>query len=97
MSEIDVVALISAKPGSEELVQQALTELVTPTRSEEGCLAYYLSVSQADPTVFVTVERWRSQADLDAHLQTEHIAKAFAAAGDHLIAAPAIHPLTNVV
>ena len=96
MPDIDVVALITAKPGSEDAVREALSELVEPTRDEEGCINYHLTVSAADPTVFVTVERWRSQEDLDAHMRTPHIAAAFAAAGEHLAAPPAIHPLRPV-
>lgn len=93
---LDVVAVITAKPGSEEVVQQALSELVTATRTEEGCLSYALNRSAADPAVFVTVEQWREQADLDAHLQTPHLQHALAVAGEHLAAPPAIHPLQPV-
>jgi quinol monooxygenase YgiN len=42
------------------------------------------------------MESWRSQADLDAHLQTPYVQQALAAAGDHLAQAPAIHPLRHV-
>lgn len=96
MPDIDVVALITAKPGSEDVVREALSSLVEPTRAEEGCIDYYLTVSAADPTVFVTVERWRSQDALDAHMKTPHIAEAFGAAGEHLAAPPAIHPLQSI-
>jgi quinol monooxygenase YgiN len=44
----------------------------------------------------VTQERWRGQDDLDAHLQTQHVAEAFAAAGEALATAPGIHPLVPV-
>ena len=93
---LQVVALITARPGSEELVGQALAELVTATRGEQGCLSYELNRSGADGTVFVTVEQWRDQADLDAHMQTPHVAQAFATAGEHLAGPPVIHPLVPV-
>ncbi|MDL5159055.1 putative quinol monooxygenase [Actinomycetospora termitidis] len=93
---LQVVALITAKPGSEELVGKALEELVTATRAEEGCLSYELNRSGADGTVFVTVEQWREQSDLDAHLQTPHIAQALSVTDGHLAAPPAIHPLVPV-
>jgi quinol monooxygenase YgiN len=96
MADLPVVAVITAKAGSEQQVQQALTALVEPTRSEPGCISYELLVSAADPATFITVETWRSQADLDAHLQTDHVQGALAAAGDHLAQAPAIHPLSPV-
>lgn len=96
MTELQAVAVISAKPGSQDQVKEALTALVEPTRAEEGCLSYDLFESASTPGTFVTVERWRDQADLDAHLQTEHIAAALAATGDHLATAPGIHPLVPV-
>jgi quinol monooxygenase YgiN len=93
---LDVVAVITAKPGSEDVVRQALEELVTATRTEEGCLAYALNRSAADAAVFVTVEQWRGQDDLDAHLQTPHLQAALAATGEHLAVPPAIHPLQPI-
>lgn len=96
MADLDVVAVLVAKAGSESVVGDALRALVEPTRAEAGCLSYDLYVSQADPATFITVERWRSQDDVDAHMGTPHIAQAFAAAGDHLAAPPTIHPLRPI-
>lgn len=94
MTDLNVIALITAKPGSESVVRDALTELLGHTRQEEGCLKYELFESQAAPGTFVTVEEWTGQEALDAHLASAHIAAAFAAAGDAMAGAPAIHPLT---
>lgn len=96
MSDLNVVAVLKAKPGSEAVLQAALAELVQPTRAESGCLSYELFSSLSDPTTFVTVERWRGQDDLDAHMQTPHIAAALQAAGDALDGGPSIHPLAPV-
>jgi len=96
MSDLNVVAVLKAKPGSEDALQAALGSLVGATREEDGCLAYELFASAAEPGTFVTVEKWRSQADLDAHLQTEHVAAALAAGADLFGAAPAIHPLQAI-
>ena len=68
MSELHVVATIPAMNGSEEIVRGALTTLGEATRGEAGCLAYDLFESASTPGTFVTVERWRGQDDLDAHL-----------------------------
>ena len=93
MPEMDVVAVLIAKRGSESIVAAALHDLVEPTRAEPGCMSYDLFSSAASPQTFITKERWRSQDDLDAHMQTAHIQAALSAAGDHLAAAPGIHPL----
>ena len=96
MPDLSVVAVLVAQPGREAVLRDALIALVPPTLQEEGCLAYELNESAAAPGTFLTVERWRAQADLDAHLQTPHVAQAFAAAGEALAAAPAVHPLVPV-
>lgn len=97
MADLTVVAVIVAQPGKADVVRDALVALVPPTLEEEGCLSYALSESAVQPGTFVTVERWRSQADADAHLGTPHVQAAFAAAGESLSAAPAIHPLVPLV
>ncbi|WP_375489361.1 putative quinol monooxygenase [uncultured Jatrophihabitans sp.] len=93
---VPVVAIITAKPESTDLVREALSELVGPTREEPGCISYSLYQSSADPAVFVTVESWRAADDLDQHMKTEHIAATFAKAGDGLAGAPAIHALVPI-
>jgi quinol monooxygenase YgiN len=96
MSNLRVVAMMKAKPGSEHELLAALTGLVEPTRAEDGNLGYDLFTSNVDPTTFVTIEEWRSQDDLDAHMKTPHITEALASAGSAFAAPPEIHPLTHV-
>ena len=96
MSDLRVVAEIIAKPGSEDVIREVLSQLASATQSEDGCNSYELFESAAVPGIFFTLESWHSQAALDAHLQTDHVAAAFAVAGEHVSAAPAIHPLTAV-
>jgi quinol monooxygenase YgiN len=96
MADLRVVALIPAKSGSEDVVRAALTELADATQGHQGCTGYQLFESAVAPGTFVTVESWQGQADLDAHLQTEDIATALAAAEGHLAGDVAIHPLVAV-
>lgn len=93
MADLPVVAVITARPGSEKQVEEALNALIEPTRAEAGCVSYNLFVSAADPATFITVETWSSQADLDAHLQAPHVQGALTAAAEHLAGTPGIHPL----
>jgi quinol monooxygenase YgiN len=95
MSDLTVVAVITAKPGSADIVRDALVALVHPTRDEDGNLAYDLYESDVADT-FVTIESWREPADLQAHMASAHIAATFATAGDHLAAAPVIHSLSPI-
>jgi quinol monooxygenase YgiN len=94
--DLVVVALIAAKPGSEDVVRGALEQLVAPTRDEAGCRSYDLYESATTAGTYVTVEAWGEQSDLDAHMASPHIAATFAAAGDHLASAPAIHVLKPI-
>lgn len=96
MSTLHVVATIPVKPESVELAAGGLGELALATREEEGCISYVLYESASAPGTFVTVEEWRSQDDLNAHLKSDHVAKAFSEFGDHLAGEVSIHPLRLV-
>jgi quinol monooxygenase YgiN len=93
MSNIDVVAVIAAKSGSESIVEGALRELAAASKGDQGCVAYEVFASDSTPGTFVTIEKWASQADIDAHMASPHIAQMITAAGDHLDGFPAIHTL----
>ncbi len=96
MSELHVVAVIPIKAEHVDAVAPALSELAAATREEPGCLAYDLFESTVAPGVFITVERWTDQAAVDAHMQSPHVAAAFAAAEGALAGDVAIHPLKPV-
>ncbi|HEU0121979.1 MAG TPA: putative quinol monooxygenase [Bryobacteraceae bacterium] len=72
--KIDVVAHIHAAPGHEAVVREALESFVAPTRQEEGCLRYDLFQDLSDPLKFTFIEEWTSQAALEQHSRSAHIA-----------------------
>lgn len=90
---LHVVATIPIRADGVPLARTALAELAEATRAEDGCLAYAAYESGATPGLFVIVEEWRAQADLDQHMTTPHIARAFEVLGPHLEGEVAIHPL----
>ncbi len=90
---LHVVATIPLQADATEQAHAALAELVAATLAEEGCLAYAAFESGATPGLFVTVEEWRSQDDLDQHLGTPHVARAFEVLGPSLAGEVAVHPL----
>jgi quinol monooxygenase YgiN len=96
MAPLDVVAVITAKQGSDPLVEAALKELTAASRTDRGCLAYDLFVSASAPETFITIERWASQEDIDAHMASPHIAKVVTVAGEHFDGFPAIHTLRSL-
>ena len=81
---LTAVARVKAVPGSEETVRRALIAMVVPTREEEGCVDYRLHVVNEDPGLFYFVALWRSEADLDSHLEEPHIADGLAAVANHI-------------
>ncbi|MFC8177455.1 MULTISPECIES: putative quinol monooxygenase [Nocardiaceae] len=96
LSDLKVVATITAKPESVDVVRAGLAELAAESLHEDGNVSYELFESAAEPGTFVTIEVWRSEDDLDAHMKTPHLQKALSEFGEHLAAPPAIHPLRVV-
>lgn len=72
-SGVRVVARVVARPGKEDELRVLLRGLIEPTRREPGCVTYELLQNTANSTDFTFVEEWRSEADLDAHLQSAHL------------------------
>jgi quinol monooxygenase YgiN len=81
---ITAIGICRARPGQEEELGRRLRELVAPTSTEEGCLRYDLYRSDIDRSLWVLLEAWRSQADLDAHVETPHL-RAFLARNDEVM------------
>lgn len=74
MSDVNIVAVLTAKAGREQEVREKLIPVVEASRRDEGNLGYDLFVDQSDPRRFVFVERWASLAAQERHhTQTEHI------------------------
>ena len=75
MSEVVVVGSFKAQPGKEAEAVEAFKALVDPTHREAGCILYALHQGTDDPSRLAFVERWESRELLDAHLESEHVAK----------------------
>ncbi len=74
---IYIVVLITAKEGYRQLVLDSLWKLIDPTREEEGNISYDMHEDKNDPNSFVFYEHWRSQEDIDKHLEMPYL-KAYA-------------------
>lgn len=89
MSEVVVVAIISAAAGKGAEAEALITtSLIPPTHAEDGCIAFALHRDFSDPDRLVLVERWTGREALDRHLAADHLA-AFRAGVAPLSAAPA--------
>jgi len=74
VDEVTVVAVAKIKPEHEERALELLRGVIEASHGENGCVKYTLHRAGNEPGTFSIVERWRSQADLDAHFGKPHMA-----------------------
>lgn len=74
---ITIIAKLKVKPGSEQVMKDAMKEAAKGVRANEpGNLAYAPHQSKGDPTVFLFYEKYKDQGAIDFHRQQDHY-KAF--------------------
>jgi quinol monooxygenase YgiN len=69
---VTVVALLTAKSGLAQHVIDSFREVSPLVHNEAGCELY---AAHTDGNVVVMVERWTTQADLDAHAAGQPLAR----------------------
>lgn len=69
---ISIVAVLTAKAGKEQQVEQILRACVQPSRAEDGCLSYVLNRCIEQAGRFVFVERWASHEAIALHRHMPH-------------------------
>ena len=70
---LPLVVLIETKEGCANQQIQAFKELQPLVLAEAGCLQYELTQDVNNENQFVLIEKWATQADLDAHDITPHM------------------------
>jgi quinol monooxygenase YgiN len=90
MSDVIFIAKAKAKPSKEKDLERALRDGVLPARAQAGCVQSTLCRSEEDPGAFVSVERWKTRADHDRHMQGPHSQKLGAGMGDVVAGPPQI-------
>jgi quinol monooxygenase YgiN len=76
-----VTGVIDLDPAHRDAAMGAANTLMELTRAEDGCEAYAFSGDFTDPGRFYVIEQWASQAAMDAHMQTAHLAAFMGAMG----------------
>jgi quinol monooxygenase YgiN len=74
-------------------VQAGFAAIRTPTLAESGCLRFELNREARNPARFVVYERWRSLADLEAHLRTSYVAELRRQLDAVIVGVPEFHVL----
>ncbi|MDE1150206.1 MAG: putative quinol monooxygenase [Azospirillaceae bacterium] len=94
--QIQLVAYLTAKPGREQALADAMAALVPLVLAEPGCIAYTAHISRTDPATVVMYEVWADQAALDVHAKGANLAS-LAARFDELLGAPLrLEPLRRI-
>jgi quinol monooxygenase YgiN len=74
---VRIIARFTARPEQQQALSVSLSALIEPTRRESGCLRYELWHNQSFPADFTFIEEWASEAALEAHMRTPHLAVLF--------------------
>jgi quinol monooxygenase YgiN len=89
---LTITALIRAKAGHEDTVEQALRAVIAEVKANEpGTVAYFVGRSQDDPTLFTTFERFADAAAMARHNDSQAVADFVAATGDSLDGPVVLH------
>ena len=70
--EQDVFVRLLAREGEESAVEQALRDVLAPSREEQGCLGFQLFRSMRDRRLFYIHSRWRDEAAFRTHAELPH-------------------------
>ncbi|MGJ8692999.1 MAG: putative quinol monooxygenase [Thalassotalea sp.] len=73
MTQLTIVANITAKADQIALVKSALLKLITITRAEAGCINYDLHQDNDNPAHFMFYENWQSRELWQAHMAGQHL------------------------
>jgi quinol monooxygenase YgiN len=73
--EIFIFTRFCALPGAERALEEALRDVVPPTREEEGCVNIHAFRSIRDPQVFYIHSRWIDEAAFNTHAKLPHTVK----------------------
>jgi len=99
---IQVVAVITAKPGQRAAILEAIRANLPAVRAEKGCVEYGPAVdaegigsfqTRIGPDTLFVIEKWQDADALKAHAAAPHMA-AYAAKVKDLIASRVIHVLS---
>ncbi len=79
-----LTAVIRPRADAAREAEGHLRSLMAGTRLEDGCEYMNLVVSEDEPDVWYMFEKFRSRADWDLHMRTDHVTQGNAALADLL-------------
>lgn len=95
---IGVVATLTIQDGKQAEFEAAMGALIAQVRAQEpGCTLYALTRKKGSTTTYVMMERYASQADLDAHGKTAYFQAAMPKLGACLAGPPQLDYLDVLI
>ena len=73
--ELFIFARFHARPGQEITLQEALRDVLGPTRGEAGCIRIHAFRSTRDPRLFYIHSQWQNDAAFEIHGGLPHTVK----------------------
>jgi quinol monooxygenase YgiN len=70
--ELYIFARFHARPGQEDAVGAAMSEVIPHTRAESGCLNIHAFRSVRDPQLFYIHSHWINEAAFEIHAELPH-------------------------
>lgn len=71
-AQLFIFGRFRARPGEEAAVEQAIRDVIGPSRAEPGCLDIHAFRSTVDPRLFYIHSRWANEASFDRHAELPH-------------------------
>lgn len=83
-----IIAKLTARPGKEKQLVDAITGLTKTTREEKGCITYIPHVVETNAAEIIIFEQYVDEAALQFHAQSPHFKAVFEARSDELLSKP---------
>jgi quinol monooxygenase YgiN len=87
---IIVTGTIDFDPAKRDAAIAAVTACMEATQAEEGCEHYTFSGDFTDPGRMYVSEQWASQAAMDNHMASPHLAELMGAMGNFGVTAASL-------
>ena len=68
-----LIAVIRPMEDRTAAPEAALRDLMAGTHAEPGCVFMELTTAEDDPLTWVMFEKFRSRADWEEHMRTDHV------------------------
>lgn len=72
---IIIAGRVPIKPGTQAEALKVAQVMADASQAEDGCLQYRFYIDPTDPDSLFIFERWETEAALQAHFQTPHMAE----------------------